>query len=286
MPAKIEIGDKSLMLIILLEKCNFACIHCAREDEPMDLGYKLSFGQLQSCLSDCRSLDTVSWVHFSGGEPTLWREGNRDLLDLLLEISKAGFTPGFTTNGSFFTDYSKCDNFFRKYVDGSTKPLRLYFSIDTFHNNFDAKRGRARSLDNVIKCRQELPSAKEKLLEIAVIVVISRESKSLLPDEMIRHYESLGVSFGFIPLYCKGKAESFSHLCPDLSSDNPEDLGAYQRFHQKATRKKRDETKDRNRADHINLIGNDYFFANPWRKVARLGHVPDEIIQAYTSASG
>ena len=251
----------------------------------MDPGYKLSFKQLQSCLSDCHSLDTASWVHFSGGEPTLWREGSRDLLDLLLEISKAGFSPGFTTNGSLFTDCSKCNNFFRKYIDGSTMPLRLYLSIDTFHNNFDVKRGRARSLDNVMKCKQELPSLKADLLKIAVIVTVSRDFKSLLPDEMIQHYESLGASFGFIPLHCAGKAKSFSHLCPDLSSDDPESLGAYQRYYEKAARKKRDETKDRPRADHINLIGNNYYFANPWRNIAQLGHLPDEIIRVYSSES-
>jgi molybdenum cofactor biosynthesis enzyme MoaA len=170
----IEIGDKSLMMIFLLEECNFTCAHCVREDEPMVPGYKLSLGQLQLCLSDCRALESIRWVHFSGGEPTLWTERNRDLVDLLLNISKAGFTPGFTTNGSFFVDYSRCHDFFGKYVDGSTMPLRVYLSIDTFHRNFDVEKGRAQSLDNVMKCKQELPRAKADLLDIAVLVVVSK----------------------------------------------------------------------------------------------------------------
>ena len=45
----------------------------------MDPGYQLSFRQLQLCLSDCRGLKSITWVHFSGGEPTLWTEANRDL---------------------------------------------------------------------------------------------------------------------------------------------------------------------------------------------------------------
>ena len=76
---KIEIRDKSLMMIFLLEECNFECSHCLREDEPMVPGYKLSFKQLQLCLSDCQRLESISWVHFTGGEPTLCT----DLFDLV-----------------------------------------------------------------------------------------------------------------------------------------------------------------------------------------------------------
>ncbi|RKY57485.1 MAG: hypothetical protein DRP96_09875 [Candidatus Neomarinimicrobiota bacterium] len=93
---KIKIDNPSLMMILLLEECNFSCVHCIREDEPMDAGYKLSYNQFKVCLSDCRRLESVSWVHFSGGEPTLWKEGNRSLIDLLLEISIKGFISGFT----------------------------------------------------------------------------------------------------------------------------------------------------------------------------------------------
>ena len=280
---KIEIIDKSLMMIFLLEACNFECIHCIREDEPMLRGYKLSFKQLRSCLSDCRRLDSIRWVHFTGGEPTLWKEKNRSLVDLLLEIAKADFIPGFTTNGSFFVNYGRCHDFFAKYVDGSIMPLRVYFSIDTFHRNFDVKKERSRCLDNVIKCKQEMPQVQANLLEINVITIISKDFNSLLPDGMIRYYESQGVTFSFLPLLLYGKAKSLSHLCPDINSDRPEDLGAYQLFHQKESRKKRGKTRNRHQADFINLIGNDYYFTDPWCKVAKLGHLPDTIKCAYSN---
>ena len=271
------------MMIILLEECNFTCDHCAREDEPMEPGYKLSFRQLQQCLSDCRKLEGIRWVHFTGGEPTLWEEENKSLIDLLLEIANNGFTPGFTTNGSFSINITKCQNFITKYFDASSMPLRIYFSIDTFHKNFNLIEERARCLDSIIKCKQGLPKAQADLLDIHVMTVISKELKSLLPDKMIGYYKSLGINFGFVPLFPMGKARSLSHLCPDLSSGNPKDLGAYQRFHQKKIWEKRDKTKNQHRADFINLIGNDYYFTNPWRKVAVLGNLPDAIIRAYTS---
>ncbi|MFW9842853.1 MAG: radical SAM protein [Candidatus Thorarchaeota archaeon] len=280
---KIEVEDKSLMMIFLLEVCNFACSHCLREDEPMKPGYRLSSEQLRLCLSDCRKMESISWVHFTGGEPTLWTEGKRSLVDLLLEIAKAGFTPGFTTNGSLFIDYSRCHDFFAKCVNSSTMPLGVYLSIDTFHRNFHPDKGRAQSLDNVMKCKQKLPSVEASRLDVSVIATISKDFKSLLPEEMIRYYESSGVAIGFIPLKSMGKAKSFSHLCPDLSSENPEDLGAYRHFHEKRSQKKQGKIRNQYSAEFINLIGNDYYFTKPWRKVARLGHLPDTILLAYTN---
>jgi len=283
---KIEINDKSLMMIFLLEECNFTCPHCVNKDAPMDSGYKFSFEQLQSCLSDCRSLASIRWVHFTGGEPTLWSERNRDLSDLLLEIAEAGFTPGFTSNGSLFLNYGKCRDFFGKYVDGSSMPLRIYLSIDTFHKNFSRTKERATSLDNIIKCKKELPCAQADLIETNVITVLSKDFNSLLPDDMIRYYESRGVAFGFVPLLPGGRASSFNHLCPDLNSDNPKGLGAFQLFHEEISRYKQRGTKDRKRAEFMNLIGNDYYFANPWRKVAQLSNLPDAIIEAYSNPAG
>ncbi len=270
--------DKSFMMIFLLEECNFSCDHCVREDEPMPPGYKLSFEQLKTCLEDCKNLKTIEWVHFSGGEPTLWTEGERDLADLFIEISKAGFEPGFTTNGGNFVDYTECRSFFKKYLDNANKRLRLYISIDTFHRNFDVGKGRAKSLDNVLGCKRDMPSEKGELLNVIVLVTVSKDSRSLLPDEMIVHYESQGVEFNFIPLDLKGKAKSMGDLYPDLESDNPEDLGAYYPFHKKK--------KGRVVKSNLVLIGNDYYiydygveFTQHWHKVARLGHLAEKIMR-------
>jgi MoaA/NifB/PqqE/SkfB family radical SAM enzyme len=285
----IEINDKSLMMIFLLEECNFNCRHCVREDEPMDVGYRLSFQQLQRCLADCRTLEAVTWVHFSGGEPTLWREGDRDLVDLLLEISNAGFTPGFTTNGSAFVDYGRCDTLLRRYIEASTQPLRLYLSIDTFHGNFDRERARAVSLDNVLRCRRDLPHDRAEQLQLSVLVVVSKEPGSLLPGEMVSHYESLGVRFVFVPLGPSGRAKTMRHLCPVLDSDDPEDLGAYARFRKK-DRADGSVLPDRqNQTSHIILVGDEYHvvlegapdFGGRWRSIGRLGALPDTIIRQY-----
>ncbi|MHA2009072.1 MAG: radical SAM protein [Promethearchaeota archaeon] len=269
--------DKSLMMVFLLEECNFSCNHCVREDEPMSIGYKLSFEQLKLCLSDCRKLETIEWVHFSGGEPTLWTDEKLDLADLLIEISKSGFEPGFTTNGSYFIDYLKCSELFQKYFNNADKQLRLYLSIDTFHQNFDLEKGRAKSLDNVIKYKLTLPSEKHKLFNIIVVSTISKDSKSLLPKEMIEYYQSLGLKFLFIPLRAVGKAKSLKHLCPNTESDKQEDLGAFFPYHQKKERKKG------NVSTNIVLVDNDYYMPddNPWSKFGHLGHLPPRTLDIY-----
>jgi hypothetical protein len=133
-----------------------------------------------------------------------------------------------------------------------------------------------------MKCKSNMPPERAKLINIVVVVVISRDCKSLLPDEMIDFYESLGVKFAFVPLLLQGKAKSFSHLCPNLSSNKQEDLGAYYRFRPKRIQKKSNDT-----SDNIVLIGTHYYLHKPrWRKVARLGHLPEKIINAYSGKGG
>jgi len=290
----IEILDKSRMAILLLERCNFDCPHCCRVDEPMPPGYQLSFEQLRSCLSDCQALASISWFHFTGGEPTLWAENGRDLVDLLLAVSEAGFVPSFTSNGSSFLDYERCRGFFERYLDNSATRMIVYLSIDTFHGNFSAEEGRAPSVDSVARFRQGLPPDQADLLDVRIVATVSKAAESLVPDEMVRHYESLGMPFMFGPLTLKGEARlHLAYLCPDLGSDDPEALGAYQRFHQPRERKvsASNGTRKREQTTALALIGDDYYFHIPtrdsefpdqWRKVAQLGHLPDDIVQAYS----
>jgi len=291
----IEITDNSLMMVFLLEECDLSCPDCIRQDEPMDPGYKLSFQELRSCLADCRSLRSIRRVHFSGGEPTLWQEGDLDLVDLLLEIAAVGFTPGFISNGSSFCQYERCYDFFQRYVEASNVPLRFYLSIDTFHGNFDPETGRARSLDNVLRCMRDLPANAGRLLgQPEVVVIVSKDRASLLPDEMVAHYQSRGVRFTFCPMRCAGKARSMRELCPEPGSNDPNDLGAYQRY---ATGPRGDALDDDARrmcADYLILIGDDYYVhagtgddrcEHQWRKVAKLGRLSDEIVLAFRRAT-
>jgi MoaA/NifB/PqqE/SkfB family radical SAM enzyme len=231
-------------------------------------------------------------VHFSGGEPTLWAEDGHGLVDLLLAISDAGFMPGFTTNGSAFLDYDSCNRFFRRYVDTASTPLRLYLSIDTFHQNFDPGTARARSLDNVLRCRKHLPKDRAGRLETNVLVTVSKEPASLLPEAMVAHYKSLGANFVFVPLVFKGRAKTLGDICPVLDSDDPDDLGAYARFHRKHTIDPAVEARTHEEVSNLVLIGDAYYVARKgaergtdgWLRIGRLGALPDDIVRQYSES--
>lgn len=277
MPPKI--ADRSLMMIFLLEECDLSCPHCVRPDEPMAPGYALTTAQLRGCLEDCQCLDVVRWVHFSGGEPTLWREGGLDLADLLVEIARAGFDPGFTTNGVAMSDARRCDDLLRRYFDRADARLRLFLSVDTFHGNFDAGTGRSQCLDNVARWREGMPPDRRGLLDATVLTVVSRDAASLLPEGMVEHYERLGLKFRFVPLKPKGRGRSLASLCPDTTSDRPEDLGAYRRFHAGGA------PRDPDEAANLVLVGDDYYLPDPWRRVGRIGGMPEELVAAYSAGT-
>ena len=93
---KIE-QPENIMGISLLHKCNFNCDHCGyiyvgdADDHIIKPGYKLTWAQVMTAISDCLSFKGLLWnINFTGGEPTLWEENGHRFLDMLLEVDKAG----------------------------------------------------------------------------------------------------------------------------------------------------------------------------------------------------
>ena len=274
----IEIRDKSFLMIFLLEECNFSCSHCVREGEPMEPGYRLTFEQLRRCISDLGKLESVKYTEHSGGETTLWREGDLGLTDVLIEEARAGYSPRFTTNGSLFLEYDLCYEFFQRYFTTVNIPLRVAISTDTFHGNFDTEKGRCLSLDNIIRYWDNMPSYKRDLLGITPMAVVSKDPDSLLPEEMLDYYKARGAQFTITPLRSAGRGKTLTHLCPDLSSGKKEDLGAYYPYRPEQPLKKR------TGAQNMVLIGDAYYLPEPrWHIIARLGQIPEEIITAYSN---
>jgi MoaA/NifB/PqqE/SkfB family radical SAM enzyme len=230
--------DGSMMFVMLLEKCNFSCPHCIWIDGRLEHipklqpGFSLSFNQITTCLTDCKRIDSIKKVHFSGGEPTLWRDGDMNFGNVLVEVAREGFIPSFITNGSNFVNYRKCHNFFDYYFSESDNHLGLQLTIDTFHDNFDTATARAACLDNILRMKQEMHFDADERLSIEVVAVISKSPDTLLPGEMIEYYRSQGIDFIFTPLLNAGKAKSFSHQCPDLDEPAPESMGAFYPFYQ------------------------------------------------------
>ena len=216
-----------IMGISLLHKCNFSCEHCGyiyiadEEDHIIRPGYRLTWDQVMTAIQDCASLENSYWnVNYTGGEPTLWKEDGKDFVDILIATAKGGTLPTYNTNGSYFEDYDKCYQFFHKYLDNTDVPLKTFISMDKFHKNYDQEKGRAKSLDTIAKVQETFPGEQRKLLPVHVVIIVTKDPDSSLPEEMKKHYGSMGVTFGDFPMLNVGKAKKLKDQQPEFSGFN------------------------------------------------------------------
>ena len=187
-----------IMGVSLLHKCNFSCEHCGyiyigdAEDHIIRPGYRLTWNQVMTAISDCQSLINSYWnMNYTGGEPTLWEEDGKDLTDILIATAKGGILPTYNTNGSYFEDFARSYDFFHKYSEEATIPLKTFVSIDKFHDNYNREKGRADSLDNIVKVLAGMPEEKRGMHGIHVVSIISTDPDSFLPVEMRALYPYL-----------------------------------------------------------------------------------------------
>ena len=253
--------------VALLHKCNFNCSHCGylytgeNDDHGIKPGYQITWKQIMTLLEDCRKTEDMNWSFIiNGGEPTLWKEGNLGLIDILLASQKAGIRPAYNTNGSYFTDYTQCRDFFYRYADNAKSPLMTAVSIDNFHDNYDRKKGRAESLDNIIKVLDEMPAEKKAMHVVHVISVVTKDPASTLPEEMKKYYRARGISFGDFPLQPIGRAKKLMDQMPEPpeSMKNGPNMAYEMTF--------------------ANVIGD--YYTRHGKNVAKLGHLKDLVAEA------
>jgi MoaA/NifB/PqqE/SkfB family radical SAM enzyme len=217
-----------VMGVSLLHKCNFSCEHCGyiyigdAEDHVIRPGYRMTWDQVMTAVSDCRSLKGSYWnMNYTGGEPTLWEEDGKDLVNILIATAKAGILPTYNTNGSYFDDYDRAYEFLHRYIDNADTPLKTFISMDKFHKNYDQKTHRAKSLDNLLKVMETFPENKKSLLPIHVVIIVTKDPDSSLPEEMKEHYGSKGITFGDFPMLNIGKAKKLQDQLPKFDGYPP-----------------------------------------------------------------
>ena len=251
-----------IMGVALLHKCNFSCEHCGyiyigdAEDHIIRPGYRLTWNQVMTAISDCTSLKDSYWnMNFTGGEPTLWEEDGKDLADILIAAAKAGLLPTYNTNGSYFEDFDKSCKFFQKFLDHTDTPLKTFISMDKFHKNYDQDTGRAKSLDTLLKVLETFPEDKRKRLPVHVVIIVTNDPDSSLPAEMKRHYGTMGITFGDFPMLNIGKAKNLQDQLPEFPGfkfELPRIMDGPQ---------------------VLTLVGDDYYTGN--KKIGKLGHMLD-----------
>jgi MoaA/NifB/PqqE/SkfB family radical SAM enzyme len=251
-----------VMGVSLLYKCNFSCAHCGyiyvgdAEDHIIRPGYRLTWDQVITAIQDCASLKNSYWnMNYTGGEPTLWKEDGKDLADILIATANGNALPTYNTNGSYFDDYNRCYEFFCKYLDNADTPLKTFISMDKFHNNYDQETGRAKSLDNIARVVEAFPAAKRELLSTHVVIIVTKDPNSSLPEDMKKYYGCMGITFGDFPMLNIGKAKNLSDQIPEFSGFPPMPL------------------KEGGGPPGLVLVGEDYYLGN--KKIGKLGHMMD-----------
>ena len=88
----------------ITDRCNFSCkgCHVANTDRP-DMTWETLVGHLHDAYAR-----GFREVYFTGGEPTLWRDGERALVDAIEEARRIGFFHVHVyTNGTHGLDWPR-----------------------------------------------------------------------------------------------------------------------------------------------------------------------------------
>jgi len=192
-------------------------------------------------------------MNYTGGEPTLWEEDGKDLVDVLVASAKGGQLPTYNTNGSYFDDYGKCYEFFHRYLDSTDTPLKTFVSMDKFHKNYDEPTGRAKSLDNISKVLETFREEEKNLLPVHVVIIVTKDPNSSLPEDMKKHYGSIGITFGDFPMLNIGRAKNLKEQLPEFPELPPMPQ------------------KEGSGPPGLVLVGEDYYFGN--KRIGKLGRM-------------
>ena len=260
--------------VTIIHKCNFHCAHCGylyvgnTDDHDIKPGYRLTWEQIQRLIADCNSIRDERFAFvINGGEPTLWEEGALKFIDLLFAVAEGGISPSFNTNGSYFVDYDQCYDFFHQYAEKGKMPLMTAISMDKFHDNYDREKGRADSLDNIVKVFDEMPVEQRAMHRVHVITIVSKDPNSFLPKEMKEYYGAKGITFGDFPLQPIGRAKELMDEMPD-STD----------FFDKGPPPMKKGEKVGAGMPVGTLIGE--YYVRGEKRVAKLGHLKDLLFEA------
>ena len=92
--------------IILTDKCNLSCKHCAVNNIKGEI---YSYHQIRNDMKILYD-QGIRILIFCGGEPFLWNNQNRNVRDLVIEAKQMGFlTVNVVTNGTFKLDLPEAD---------------------------------------------------------------------------------------------------------------------------------------------------------------------------------
>jgi MoaA/NifB/PqqE/SkfB family radical SAM enzyme len=161
--AKVLGRKKPLQTVLFINnQCNLKCKHCViyARIEPIIT----SFDQIREELEYSYSLGS-RFVDFEGGEPTLWREGDKNLNSLITLAKEIGFfSTTITTNAQRPFDDSLADSIWIS-LDGIGNyhdDIRGEGSFDKLVKNIETSTHKSLNVNTVVNCRN-YPSVEETI---------------------------------------------------------------------------------------------------------------------------
>ena len=217
--------------VILLKGRNRSCPHCFRRDLPGKNSDRLRYDQFLTGLGDMEFVvpRQPGRMYLSGGEPTIWRDGDRQVTELLAEMCERGFAPGLVTNGSAFTTRDATREFFDAYFARGGQSINVVVSVDVWHDNLDQATNGCISLDNVLHYGKEHPE-RGRLIDLDMEWTVSTRVEHLPPAAFVSCYEAQRVDcIVFALCYSGWQAREFEMMSPKLvaNSADKSTLGAF-----------------------------------------------------------
>ena len=165
-------------VVFVTDRCNLSCRHCSvyNHRNPLDK----STEQLREELEYCYSLGS-RFIDFEGGEPFLWRDGDRDINDLCRLARKTGFySCTITTNAQIPFDGTVADSIWVSF-DG----------VGEYHDRVRGKGTFAKLEKNVAGCGCKHLSAN------MAINVLNHESVAAAIEYIAEspYFESISLNF-------------------------------------------------------------------------------------------
>ncbi len=194
----------------LTDACNKRCRGCLRvsgeNSRSRDIKTILSYLKDIECLGGEYN---IGFQFVTGGEPTIWKEGEKDVADILNLFSKKSVFKNITmpTNGKRFENSEVASDILGRISNSSQQPIIVGLSISNYQENFINSRSIA--LDNLLT---ESQTSGSKIVPVALVTLLKEDDM----DQRLKQFYPEVIQ-RVTPLAPLGAGEAMMNLCPSLS---------------------------------------------------------------------
>ncbi len=202
--------------------CNKNCSACLRSANTN--AYKVTKPSFMKYLDDLMTASDqyrIAFQFVTGGEPTIWKDSDMNIRDILTRLANLGFIDMITmpTNGKVFEDINYTRDFFSEVSAGLDKNMIVGVSIAEYQENLTETGYIA--LDNLVTV------SREQGMKFTPVIMLTLSSD----DDIDRKVDKLypGLMKRIVPLAPLGNATDMTEEVPSLSLANNDKstLGTY-----------------------------------------------------------